>query len=155
MIGPKYPDAGLIPFAAWKDARADFVRAPKYPFETPDGIVRNADDSRAVCNAITSAPVDPIVRFRVKGPQYAEFPDVVVVVVVVVVTAARAASALSAGITPIAISSSTSALDKALADGTATATAKATAVAIPKNFFINKMNKFMSSFTNKRFRGRE
>ena len=131
MIGPKYPDAGLIPFAAWKDARADFVRAPKYPFETPDGIVRNADDSRAVCNAITSAPVDPIVRFRVKGPQYAEFPPDTVVP-----TAPRAKAALSAGIMPKAINSSTSALVKALTDGTATVTAKTIAVTIVSNFFI-------------------
>jgi hypothetical protein len=29
VLGPKYPDAGEIPFAAWYLAKAAFVKAPK------------------------------------------------------------------------------------------------------------------------------
>ena len=39
-IGPKYPAAGLIPFAACHAATAACVRDPKYPIATPAGITR-------------------------------------------------------------------------------------------------------------------
>src|SRR3989344_2588125 len=44
---------------------AALVKEPKYPVETPVGITRCPLETRICCSAVTSAPVEPMVRFCV------------------------------------------------------------------------------------------
>ena len=76
VIGPKYPDAGVMPTLFWNSMRAAFVSDPKSKVAPWAANCRPAGPAfreiRNSCSCFTSLPRMPTERFRVKAAVGAE-----------------------------------------------------------------------------------
>ena len=68
VIGPKFPNAGLIPTFAWNSASAFWVIAPKYPVAPTFAKARDSEplfcEIKNACSVLTSLFRLPVLMLR-------------------------------------------------------------------------------------------